>query len=31
VAGRPPRDAAFKSALDEEIQRLHLFLGLEER
>ena len=29
VAGRAPRDAGFKAALDEEIQRLHSFLGLD--
>jgi uncharacterized protein YcaQ len=28
VAGRPPRDAAFQAALDEEIERLRAFLGL---
>lgn len=28
VAGRAPRDAGFKQALDDELQRLHDFLGL---
>jgi uncharacterized protein YcaQ len=30
VAGRAPRDAGFKAALDEELQRLHVFLGLDD-
>ena len=29
VAGRARRDAGFKAALDEELQRLHTFLGLD--
>ena len=29
VTGRAPRDAEFKEALDEELQRLHTFLGLD--
>ncbi len=28
VAGKPPREAAFKHALDEELQRMRVFLGL---
>ncbi len=28
VAGKPPREAAFKQALDEELQRMRVFLGL---
>ena len=31
VAGRPPRDRAFRSALEEELTRLRLFLGLDSR
>lgn len=30
VAGRAPRDDSFKVALDDEIQRLHFFLGLDD-
>jgi hypothetical protein len=26
VAGKPPRDAAFKRALDDELQRMQVFL-----
>ena len=29
VASRPPRDRAYRRALDEEINRLRTFLGLE--
>jgi uncharacterized protein len=29
VASRPPRDRAYRRALDEEINRLRMFLGLE--
>jgi uncharacterized protein YcaQ len=29
VASRPPREPAFRRALEEELQRLRLFLGLE--
>ena len=28
VAGKPPRDAAFKSALEHELERLRAFLNL---
>jgi uncharacterized protein YcaQ len=28
VAGRAPRDAAYRAALDDELHRLHVFLGL---
>jgi Ni,Fe-hydrogenase III large subunit len=28
VSGKPPRDTRFKRALDEELERLHAFLGL---
>lgn len=30
VAGKPPRDAAFRAALNDELQRLHTFLGLDD-
>jgi len=30
VAGKAPRDAGFKAALDDELQRLHVFLGLDD-
>lgn len=29
VSGKPPRDAAYRAALDEEIQRLAIFLGTD--
>ena len=29
VSGRPPRDAAFKGALADEVRSLEVFLGLE--
>ena len=28
IAGKPPREAAFKQALGEELQRMRVFLGL---
>jgi uncharacterized protein YcaQ len=28
IAGRPPRDRVFKEALEEELERLRVFLGL---
>jgi uncharacterized protein YcaQ len=30
TAGKPPRDKAFRLALDDELQRLEAFLGLSE-
>ena len=29
VAGRPPRDAAFRRELEAELSRLHTFLGAD--
>jgi hypothetical protein len=29
-AGRAPRDAAFRSGLHDELERMHMFLGLED-
>jgi len=31
IGGRAPRDAAFRAALDAELERMHDFLGLGDR
>jgi hypothetical protein len=30
IDGKPPRDIAFRRALDDELQRLEAFLGLDD-